>query len=96
MVGWTMYPDSALQIKNGTPKVYESSHHGRRHFCGNCGTGLFYYNAEVLPGIVDIQSATYDLPDAIPASAHIQVAERISWMEGVHTLPQHQRFPPNM
>lgn len=96
MVGWTMYPDSALQIKKGTPRVYESSRHGRRHFCGNCGTGLLYYNAEVLPGLVDIQSATYDQPDTIPASAHIQVAERIPWMEGVHTLPEYQRFPPNV
>jgi hypothetical protein len=96
MVAWTMYPDSALKITSGTPKVYESSQHGRRHFCGNCGTGVLYYNAEFLPGIVDIQSATYDQPDAIPAKAHIQVAERISWMENVHTLPQYQRFPPNV
>ena len=33
----------------------------------NCGTGLFYANANVLPGIVDIQSATYDDPEAVPA-----------------------------
>ena len=68
--------------------------HGRRHFCGDCGTGLFYYNAEVLPVLVDIQSATYDSSDAVPARIHIQVAERIAWMESAHELPQFQRFPP--
>lgn len=94
MVGWTMYPHAALRITKGTPKVYASSVHGRRHFCADCGTGLFYYNEEVLPGIVDIQSATYDTPEAIPARIHIQVAERIAWMERAHELPQFERFPP--
>lgn len=96
MVGWTMYPDTALRVTGGDPKVYKSSPHGRRHFCGDCGTGLFYYNAEVLPGFVDIQSATYDSPEAVPARIHIQVAERIAWMERAHELPQFQRFPPQV
>jgi hypothetical protein len=95
MVAWTMYPEASLKITKGAPKVYESSKLGRRHFCGNCGTGLFYYNAEMLPGIVDIQSATYDAPEAVPARAHIQVAERIPWMERAHELPEYPRFPPH-
>ena len=66
----------------------------RRHFCADCGTGLFYKNAVVLPGIVDIQSSTYDDPSALPARAHIQVAERISWMEKAHELPAFDRYPP--
>jgi hypothetical protein len=57
MVGWTMYPQGAVKVTRGTPKVYVSSEHGRRHFCPDCGTGLFYTNAEMLPGIIDIQSA---------------------------------------
>jgi hypothetical protein len=95
MVGWTMYRESALRISKGTPKVYSSSRHGRRHFCGNCGTGLFYYNNEVLPGIVDIQSATYDQPETVPARVHIQVADRIPWMADAHALPHYERFPPS-
>ncbi len=94
MVGWTMYPEQALKITRGSPKVYHSSDHGRRQFCSVCGTGLFYYNANLLPGLVDIQSATYDVPDAIPARVHIQVAERIPWMERAHELPAFDRFPP--
>jgi len=95
MVGWTMYPEAALKVVKGEPKVYESSQHGRRHFCANCGTGLFYSNSEVLPGLIDVQSATCDLPEAVPARVHIQVAERISWMERAHELPQHNRYPPH-
>jgi hypothetical protein len=95
MVGWTMYPQEAVKITKGAPKIYESSQHGRRQFCPNCGTGLFYSNAEVLPGLIDVQSATYDEPDAVPARIHIQVAERISWMERAHELPKYDRYPPS-
>ena len=50
-------------------------------FLPDCSTGLFFTNEKILPGILDVQSATYDNPDAVPARAHIQVADRISWME---------------
>lgn len=94
IVSWTMYPVGSLRITRGTPKVYASSEQGRRHFCADCGTGLFYFNESMLPGIVDVQSATYDDPNAVPARAHIQVAERIGWMATAHELPVFERFPP--
>ena len=94
MVAWTMYPESALRVTKGAVRVYVSSEHARREFCAECGTGLFYRNAEVLPGIVDIQSATYDNPDAVPAQVQIQVADRIGWMAEAHALPAFDRYPP--
>ena len=89
-----MYAKDALRVTKGAVRVYVSSEHGRREFCADCGTGLFYRNAEILPGIVDIQSATYDNPDAVPAQAHIQVADRIGWMVEAHLLPAFDRYPP--
>jgi hypothetical protein len=94
MVGWTMYPQGAVRVIKGTPKIYASSEHGRRHFCPDCGTGLFYTNEHALAGIIDIQSATYDDPGAVPARAHIQIADRIPWMAHAHELPMFERFPP--
>ena len=94
MVGWTAYPAASLTVLQGTPKIYASSAHGRRHFCADCGTGLFYFNEVNLPGIADIQTATLDDPEALPAQMHIQVAERIGWMELAHELPSFERYPP--
>ena len=96
MVGWTMYRADLVKVTKGKPKIYASSEDGRRHFCPDCGTGLFYTNDKILPGIIDIQSATYDNPDAVPPQAHIQVAERIGWMARVHELPTFERFPPTV
>jgi len=96
MVGWSMYADDAVRVTKGEPKVYKSSEHGRRHFCANCGTGLFYVNANAMPGIIDIQSASYDDPDVSPPAVHIQVADRIGWMEHAHELPTFDRYPPQV
>ena len=94
MVAWTMYKQQSVRLTKGAPKTYCSSEHGRRQFCADCGTGLFYTNATVLPGIVDVQSGTYDDPDLVPARLHIQVAERLRWMAHAHELPIFERFPP--
>jgi hypothetical protein len=94
MVGWAMYSAEAVTIVQGLPKIYNSSEHGRRHFCDNCGTGLFYSNDETLPGIIDVQSATLNEPDVLPAEFHTQVAERIKWTENAHELPVFERYRP--
>ena len=93
MVGWAMFKADALTVTRGEPVVYSSSENGRRHFCPKCGTGLFYTNEAMLPGVVDVQSSTFDDPGAVPAQAHIQVADRIGWMADVDKLPQFERYP---
>ena len=92
LVSWAMYDAANIMVTKGQTKTYNSSAHGRREFCADCGTGLFYHNAIELPGIIDIQSATLDDPNQVPASCHIQTAERILWMENAHTLPQFERW----
>lgn len=92
MVGWIAFQQEEVTV-TGEVARYASSEHGERHFCAQCGTGLFYVNAEMLPGIIDIQSGTLDAPaDHVPG-AQIQVAERLAWMDQVETLPKFARYP---
>ncbi len=93
MVAWAAFAEGELDVVQGEPTTFNSSGATLRSFCSDCGTGLFYRNEQFLPGIVDIQSATLDDPDALPARAHIQTADRIGWMETAHTLPAFERFP---
>ena len=93
MVGWSAYPAAALVVLQDEPKIYASSECGRRHFCADCGTGLFYFNELALPGIADIQTATLDDPAAVAPQIHVQVAERIAWMASAHELPKFDRYP---
>ena len=93
MVSWAAFTADALTVTQGQPVTFNSSGAAMRSFCGTCGTGLFYRNADMLPGIVDIQSVTLDDPEALPPEAHIQVAERLHWMDDLYSLTRFERFP---
>ena len=92
-VAWAMFPEEALTVSQGTPRTINSSGTAMRSFCADCGTGLFYRNQAVLPGIVDVQSATLDDPESLPPMAHIQTAERLAWVTRLGELPEYERFP---
>jgi hypothetical protein len=93
MVGWGLVRNDQIAIQ-GETRAYQSSEHGRRHFCAECGTSLFYINEGIFPGMTDVQIATLDDPDAIIPQAQIQVADRIGWMEKAHELHAFDRYPP--
>jgi hypothetical protein len=93
MVAWAAFAEAEFTLVQGELTTFNSSGSAIRSFCSTCGTGIAYRNQEYLPGIVDIQSATLDDPDTLPAGAHIQVAERIGWMAEAHSLPEFQRYP---
>jgi len=92
LVGWAIFAEHDVRI-SGEMAVYASSADARRHFCPKCGTGLFYTNTVIFPGMIDIQTATLDHPDLVPPSEQIQLAERIGWMEHAHALPGFDRYP---
>lgn len=93
VMAWAGYAESRLTITKGAPKVINSSGKSFRSFCAVCGTGLFYRNAEFLPGVVEVTLGSLDQPDALAPTIHIQGAEQLSWMKRAHELPVVERFP---
>jgi len=92
VVAWAGFAETDLTVTRGTPKTINSSGAAMRSFCADCGTGLFYRKAEILPNVVEVQVATLDDPDAMPPTMHIQTAEQIGWMKTAHELPRIDRF----
>lgn len=92
MVGWALFPHEQVMV-SGAPVTYDSSENATRHFCGTCGTGLFYTNPAIFPGMIDIQTGTLDDPAALPPQIHVQMAEAAPWMEQAHSLPKFDRYP---
>ena len=92
MVAWGLVAKDDLKV-DGQTQEYKSSENGRRHFCPQCGTGLFYTSEAIFPGQIDVQIATLDNPDDIVPQAQIQTAERIHWMETLSEMPQFERYP---
>jgi hypothetical protein len=93
LVSWIAFKADDVQVTKGSPKERASAEHARRHFCPDCGTGLFYTNEAALPGLIDVQSATLDDPDSFAPGVHIQYAEHIRWTEKLNELPKFERYP---
>ena len=92
VAGWIAFRETAVSV-TGTPISYDSSAQAQRQFCGACGTGLFYRNATMLPGIVDIQSGTLDHPEAHPPAAQIMTVDRLPWAGDIDRLPAFATYP---
>ena len=93
MVSWSAFAEGDVTVIAGEPRTFQSSENSTRSFCPICGTGLFFRNPAVLPGLVDIQAATLDDPEAMPPQIHVQTVERLGWMDGIDALPEFERYP---
>lgn len=93
MIVWAMLPESGVTLLSGAPKIINSSGAAMRSFCPECGTGLFYRNAEMLPGMIDVQATTLDNPNALPPTVQIQTAEQQSWVPHLGALTAFERYP---
>ena len=92
-VAWMAVASDEFAIESGEPALYRSSADAERYFCDKCGTGMYYINEQVLPGLVDIQIATLDDPDAYPPQIHVQTADELSWEGKLADLPRFERYP---
>lgn len=92
-VAWLAVPKDGFAITRGEATRWDGNGGAERYFCGTCGTGLYYLNDAVLPGIADIQSATLDDAGAYAPGVQIQCAERLGYMARLSELPAIERFP---
>jgi hypothetical protein len=93
VMAWGAFAATDFALTAGTPTVYSSDGSAQRYFCPTCGSGMYYVNEAVLPGLVDIQVATLDDPEALAPQAQIQVAERVGWMKDIAALHEFERYP---
>ncbi|MCC7005535.1 MAG: GFA family protein [Ottowia sp.] len=91
-VGWIAFKDQQLTVV-GKPAIYHSSANATREFCSACGTGLFYRNPILLPGMIDIQSGTLDDPVNNAPSLHIMTKHKLPWMDNLNELPEFETYP---
>ena len=90
---WMAFSAENFRITKGEAVAFNSSGDSWRHFCGTCGTGLYFINETTLPGIVDIQSATLDDAAEHLPGAQVQTAERLPYMADLSSMPEFLRYP---
>ena len=94
MVGWTMYPQDAVKVTKGTPKIYASRSMAGGISAPTAGPDCSTRTQTCCRGSSISRARPMTIPTCVPARAHVQVAERIGWMERAHELPAFERYPP--
>ncbi|HWK41959.1 MAG TPA: GFA family protein [Croceibacterium sp.] len=92
-VAWLAVPKESFAVTQGEAVRWDGDGGAERYFCGTCGTGLYYFNEEVLPGVADIQSATLDDTETWQPGAQIQCADRLGYMAKLGEMPEFERYP---
>ena len=88
---WGRVYGNSFELLQGTLNEFNSSSGVSWFFCGNCGTGIKYQNTESTPD-VDFLLATLEAPDLISPKYHIQLKEKLPWIEIGDELPKFDRW----
>lgn len=92
-VGWALFDSSQVTFTKGEPKQFESSPDAQRGFCADCGTQLCF-EANYLPGMIDISIGSLDDPNAISPSLHYWHEQHLTWFEVSDDLKRYDQWPP--
>jgi len=92
-VAWAMFAESKVAFLKGALATYESSAGARRGFCANCGTQISF-QADYIPGLIDITIGSLDRPELVAPSFHYWDSMRLPWVRLADALPRHPEFPP--
>ena len=90
-----MFVDTAnVTVTKGATKTYGSSTSGIRHFCGDCGSSLFFErDSKALHGIL---AGALDDPDLFKPSMHICISAKQDWLALDGVIPEYEEKPEGM
>ena len=92
LIGWAMFDLDSLNCERNKVRVFESSKGVRRSFCPMCGTTLFY-EADIIPGLVDITTESFDSPDQILPAAQIWVKHETACVRSLANMARFETLP---
>jgi hypothetical protein len=89
-VTWATVARDRFRWTGKRPRVFTSSAHGRRYFCGVCGAQLALF-ATKSPGTIDVTVATFARPERYPPNRSIWTSTRLAWVPEQPGLPREPR-----
>jgi hypothetical protein len=93
VLAWVSFPTQTFSYTRGVPARYQSSKHGHREFCSNCGTQIAYRDSQNAT-TVEVNVGSLDDTDQVKPRYHIWHSSRITWFETTDTLPRFDGSKP--
>ena len=85
-VAWFTVPLASFHFVQGEPSRFQSSAHGTRSFCPNCGTPITFQSTRH-PQEIDVNTCSLDDPAHVPPRDHIYTSTRLPWVRLSDGLP---------
>ena len=79
-VSWLVVPLNEFEYTKGKPKTLESSSHGTRYFCEECGTPVACI-LEKDPENIDVTICSLDQPENFEPKADIYLDTKLPWID---------------
>jgi len=93
LVGWAMFDRASVLIEPSNLSEFASSEGVRRSFCRVCGTTLFF-EADYMPGLIDITTESFDDPDGVQPTAQIWTVNETECIKQLPGLMRFDELPP--
>lgn len=93
VLAWAAFPLEAFRYTRSTLKLFRSSEHGQREFCGDCGSQLLFRYITSATS-VDVNIGTLDKPTQVKPECHIWTESQINWFDIADELPRHRQDIP--
>lgn len=88
-VTWFVVPRDQFRVTTGDESLnrHQSSDHGTRSFCRNCGSSLFFETRQ-RPDQIDVALANMLAPIDREPQLHVHFDDRVDWVEVGDSLPR--------
>ncbi|MEE9479168.1 MAG: GFA family protein [Kiloniellales bacterium] len=93
LMTWLTVPRARFTFTQGTPATFNSSDHGARTFCTNCGTHIGFTSTHD-PASIDVTVVSLDHPEDFPPDRHIWTESRLPWLHIDGQLPAYEKWTP--
>ena len=93
-MGLPLMPTDAVRVTKGRPSIYPSSPTSNRHFCGGCGSPLFFERHT--RSLTAITVGSLDEPDDFKPQMHLCMESAMAWLHIRDDAPRHAGKPEGM
>ena len=87
-------PSDTVKVTKGEPRIYHSSPTSSRHFCGACGSPVFFERHT--RALTAITVGSLDEPYDFKPQMHLCMESAMAWLDLRDDAPRHARKPEGM
>ena len=93
-MGLLFMPSDNVRVTKGGPHIYQSSPTSNRHFCGHCGSPLFFERHT--RSLTALMVGSLDDPNIFKPQMQVCLESAMTWVDTLDEAPSYSQKPEGM